>query len=265
MNGWRNRDSQNNYHSKMSRIIFTFIVLEILMISASFGQIADERGYIVSIGDSVPKFGLEFTDGTQTTMNDLRGNVVMLQFTASWCSVCRKEMPHIEKEIWRVYKNLGLVVIGIDRDEPVKTVRQFAKETQISYPLGLDPDADIFGLFSHKESGVTRNVIINPEGKIVFLTRLFDPEEFEKMIQVIHSELEKLVNQEQNHLEQEKLSLESQLTELDKSIQKKGNNKELQNTIQELKNNILEKVLRVKIEEEKLHLRKEKLREIKSS
>jgi len=129
----------------------------------------------------------------------------------------------------------------------------------------LDPDADIFGLFSHKESGVTRNVIINTEGKIVFLTRLFDPEEFKKMIQVIHSELEKLVNQEQNHLEQEKLSLESQLTELDKSIQKKGNNKELQNTIQELKNNILEKVLRVKIEEEKLHLRKEKLREIKSS
>ena len=244
---------------------FWSILFSLFLISIIHPQEPDERGYIVKIGDPCPDFKLEFSDGSYTSVNELQGKVIMLQFTASWCSVCRKEMPHIEKEIWRVYKNLGLVVIGIDRDEPVKTVRQFAKETQISYPLALDPDADIFGLFSHKESGVTRNVIINPEGKIVFLTRLFDPEEFEKMIQAIHSELENLVNQEQNHLEQEKLSLESQLTELDKSIQKKGNNKELQNTIQELKNNILEKVLRVKIEEEKLHLRKEKLREIKSS
>ena len=249
----------------MSRIIFTFIILEILMISASFGQIADERGYIVSIGDSVPKFGLEFTDGTQTTMNDLRGNVVMLQFTASWCSVCRNEMPHIEKEVWGVYKDLELVVIGIDRDEPVQTVRQFAKETQISYPLALDPGANIFGLFANKESGVTRNIIINPEGEIVFLTRLFDPEEFKKMIQVIHSELEKLVTKEQIHLEQEKLSLEDQLTELDNSIQEKDNDKELQNTIHEKRKNVSEKIRDIKKEEEKLRQREEKLREIKSS
>ena len=250
---------------KLYRTNFLSILFSLFLISIIHPQAPDERGYIVKIGDPCPDFKLEFADGSYTTVKELQGKVIMLQFTASWCSVCRNEMPHIEKEVWGVYKDLELVVIGIDRDEPVQTVRQFAKETQISYPLALDPDADIFGLFAHKESGVTRNVIINPEGKIVFLTRLFDPEEFEKMIQVIHSELEKLVNQEQNHLEQEKLSLESQLTELDKSIQKKGNNKELQNTIQELKNNILEKVLRVKIEEEKLHLRKEKLREIKSS
>ena len=244
---------------------FWSILFSLFLISIIHPQAPDERGYIVKIGDPCPDFKLEFPDGSYTSVNELQGKVIMLQFTASWCSVCRNEMPHIEKEIWGIYKDLGLVVIGIDRDEPVQTVRQFAKETQISYPLALDPGANIFGLFANKESGVTRNIIINPEGEIVFLTRLFDPEEFKKMIQVIHSELEKLVTQEQIHLEQEKLSLEGQLTELDNSIQEKNNNKELQNTINEQKKNVSKKIRDLKKEEEKLRQREEKLREIKSS
>ena len=250
---------------KLCLTYFWSILFSLFLISIIHPQAPDERGYIVKIGDPCPDFKLEFSDGSYTSVKELQGKVIMLQFTASWCSVCRNEMPHIEKEVWGVYKNLGLMVIGIDRDEPVQTVRKFAKETQISYPLALDPGANIFGLLAHKESGVTRNIIINPKGEIVFLTRLFDPEEFKKMIQVIHSELENLVAKEQIYLEQEKLSLEGQLTELDNSIQEKNNNKELQNTIHEQRKNIFEKIRDIKGEEEKLRQREEKLREIKSS
>ena len=52
----------------------------------------------------------------------------MLQFTASWCSVCRTEMPFIEKEIWQEKKDAGLLVIGIDRDEPVEKVLEVSKK-----------------------------------------------------------------------------------------------------------------------------------------
>jgi len=52
---------------------------------------------------------------------------------------------------------------------------------KVSYPLALDPGANIFGVFADKKSGVTRNVIIDKKGKIVFLTRLFEPKEFEAM------------------------------------------------------------------------------------
>ncbi len=244
---------------------FWSILFSLFLISIIHPQAPDERGYIVKIGDPCPDFKLEFSDGSFTTVKELQDKVIMFQFTASWCSVCRNEMPHIEKEVWGVYKDLGLVVIGIDRDEPVQTVRQFAKETQISYPLALDPGANIFGLFADKESGVTRNIIINPEGEIVFLTRLFDPEEFKKMIQVIHSELENLVTQEKIHMEQEKLSLEGQLTELDNSIQENDNDKGLKNTIHDQRKNLSEKIRDIKKEEEKLRQREEKLKEIKSS
>ncbi|MRR19334.1 redoxin domain-containing protein, partial [bacterium] len=84
-----------------------------------------------------------------------------------------------------------LVVIGIDRDEPEATVLKFKDEMKITYPLALDPGADIFGLFAEKAAGVTRNVIIDRNGKIIFLTRLFEREEFDKMKEVIFSELAK--------------------------------------------------------------------------
>jgi peroxiredoxin len=98
-------------------------------------------------------------------------------------------MPFIEKEIWIPCKNSGLAVIGVDRDEPLEKVLKFKKDIDISYPLALDPDADIFGLYAVKEAGVTRNVIIDRSGKIIFLTRLFDRQEFDRMKKVIFSEL----------------------------------------------------------------------------
>ena len=172
----------------------------LLSLTIAFSQTPDDRGYIVNVGDDSPSFVLDFPDGSQTSLADLKGQVTMLQFTASWCQVCREEMPQIEKKIWKVYKNLGLNVIGIDRDEPADVVTKFAKEAKVTYPLALDPGADIFALFADRNSGVTRNIILGPDGKIVFLTRLFEIQEFVDMKRIIHI---LLVDQ----LKEEKISL----------------------------------------------------------
>ena len=145
--------------------------------------------YLVKTGDQAPDFMINEAGGKSYKLSDLRGKVVMLQFTASWCSVCRQEMPFIEKEIWIPGKVSGLAVIGIDRDEPLEKVLKFKKDISVTYPLALDPGADIFGLFALKEAGVTRNIIIDRKGKIILLTRLFDREEFDRMKKVIFSEL----------------------------------------------------------------------------
>jgi peroxiredoxin len=145
----------------------------------------EDRGYLVKVGDQAPDdFDLILQDGTKTSLQALRGKIVVLQFTASWCSVCRKEMPHLE-QMWQTYKDKNVVLIGVDRDEPLETVKKFHKDMKITYPLALDPGADIFGRFAHKKSGVTRNVVIDATGKIVYLTRLYDEKEFADMVKVI--------------------------------------------------------------------------------
>lgn len=168
-----------------------FLTALIFISIISFGQekkVSDE-GYIVKVGDTAPDFTVHEAGGKTYKLSDLKGKVVMLQFTASWCSVCRTEMPLIEKEIWLEKKDAGLIVIGIDRDEPVDKVIGFKKDIKVTYPLALDPGADIFGLYAQKEAGVTRNVIIDRNGKIVFLTRLYKEDEFRNMKQRISSEL----------------------------------------------------------------------------
>lgn len=151
---------------------------------------ADSTGYIVRVGEMAPDFTITLTDGKQVTLSSLRGKVVMLQFTASWCGVCRKEMPFIEKDIWLKHKdNAGFALIGIDRDEPLDKVLAFAKSTGVTYPLGLDPGADIFAKYALREAGITRNVLIDREGKIVKLTRLYNEEEFASLVREINEML----------------------------------------------------------------------------
>lgn len=154
--------------------------------------IADSTGYIVKVGDMAPDFTITLTDGKQVSLSSLRGKVVMLQFTASWCGVCRKEMPFIEKDIWLKNKsNPDFALIGIDRDEPLEKVLAFAKSTGVTYPLGLDPGADIFAKYALIDAGITRNVLIDREGRIVKLTRLYNEEEFASVVNQIDAMLKK--------------------------------------------------------------------------
>lgn len=146
----------------------------------------DDAGYIVKVGDTAPDFEMELTNGGKVKLSDLRGKVVMLQFTASWCGVCRKEMPFIEKDIWLKHKdNKDFALYGVDRDEPLAKVTAFAKQTGVTYSLGLDPGADIFAKYADRKAGITRNVLIDRTGKIVMLTRLYNEEEFSSLCKKI--------------------------------------------------------------------------------
>lgn len=149
-------------------------------------DIPPEYGYLVKQGDSMPEFEFTLADGKTIDTGDLKGKVVMLQFTASWCSVCRKEMPHIESEIWQKHrKNNDFVLLGVDMDEPVEKVKKFATDMKITYPLALDPGAKIFYTFAAEGAGVTRNIIIDKKGKIAYMTRLYKEDEFNEMKEVI--------------------------------------------------------------------------------
>ncbi|MHB9140685.1 MAG: peroxiredoxin family protein [Paludibacter sp.] len=163
-----------------------FIILTLVLSFNMVAQTNDDRAYLVKVGDMAPDFSMKLTNGKTVKLSEQKGKVVMLQFTASWCSVCRREMPFIERDIWQKHKSdTNFVLMAVDRDEPLQTVRNFAKSIPISYPIGLDPKADIFALYALREAGITRNVIIDKTGKIVFLTRLYDEAEFKKMTEMI--------------------------------------------------------------------------------
>ena len=160
----------------MQKILCFFLTLSCLVFSQN------NRGYLVKIGDQAPNIDL---------LENYKGKVIMLQFTASWCSVCIKEMPFIEKEIWQKHEsNDDFILIGLAKDTPKhpqkqKEINLMRKKTGATYPIITDKESIIFNMFAEKKAGVTRNIIIDKNGEIAFLTRLFDRKEFNEMKKII--------------------------------------------------------------------------------
>jgi peroxiredoxin len=161
---------------------FKLVILLISIIGFSFSQNETNRGYKVKVGDKLPAMSLPMMNGETWTNKDFENKVVIIQFTGSWCSVCRKEMPHLEKRIWQAFKNQDVLLIGIDIKDKREKADAFIKKMEVTYPIAYDPDANIFSQFTLEGAGVTRNIVVNKKGEIVFLTRLFEEKEFEGMI-----------------------------------------------------------------------------------
>ena len=110
---------------KINRFLI-FLVLFLVVSEANSQHVEPaDRGYIVEVGDKAPDVTLRMTTGEILKLSDLRDKIVVLQFTASWCSVCRKEMPHLEKEVWQQLKDKDFLLIGVDYDEPLAKVDAF--------------------------------------------------------------------------------------------------------------------------------------------
>lgn len=151
-----------------------------------------EHEYLVKVGDMAPDFTLKYTNGNEFTLSALRGKVVMLQFTASWCGICRGEMPHIESRIWQPHKdNADFVLVGVDREEPREVVEEYTAKIGTTYPMLLDEKGDVFASYALRKSGITRNVLIDRDGRIVKLTRRFVEPEFNDLVATIDSLLSK--------------------------------------------------------------------------
>ena len=96
-------------------------------------------------------------------------------------------MPALEEKVWKQFKNEDFLLIGIDTKESIEKVNAFIDKIGVTYPIAYDINGKIFSEFTIKGAGVTRNIVINKNGEIIFLTRLYEEKEFNLMIQKIKS------------------------------------------------------------------------------
>src|SRR6266567_2550361 len=108
-------------------------------------------------------FTLTDLSGKAWTLKDLRGKVVLVNFWATWCPPCRKEMPDLET-LYRRFGPQGLVVLGISDEEATK-VKPFISQQKVTYPVLLDPGRTVNELFQIE--GIPKTFIYDREGKIV--------------------------------------------------------------------------------------------------
>jgi cytochrome c biogenesis protein CcmG, thiol:disulfide interchange protein DsbE len=115
-------------------------------------------------GRPAPAFQLEGLNGPAVDLHELRGQVVVLNFWASWCAECRVEQPALE-QTWQRFRDSGVVVVGVDFQDQTSDARRYLAETQTSYPVVYDRDSTTSLAYGLR--GVPETFLIDQTGQVV--------------------------------------------------------------------------------------------------
>jgi len=125
-------------------------------------ELVTEFGPQPLTGKPAPDFALTSLSGDEVTLSKLRGQVVLLDFWATWCPPCRVSMPHLEK-LRQEFGQKGLTVLGVTAED-ADTVEPFIREHSITFTILLDPDG--VAVRAYRVTGIPRSLIIDREGKV---------------------------------------------------------------------------------------------------
>jgi peroxiredoxin len=118
-------------------------------------------------GDTqAPAFTLQSVDGKTVTLAQFKGDVVMINFWASWCGPCRQEMPLLD-DIYKQYKDMGFVLIGVNVEPDAHNANAWLAKTPVSYPILSDPKSAVSQLYQVQAMPTT--VIIDRQGVVRYM------------------------------------------------------------------------------------------------
>lgn len=138
-------------------------------------------------GDKAPDFTIKTLDGKVFSTKELKGKTIYINFFATWCGPCMKEIPHVEKEIWQGIKNENFAMIAIGREHTVKEMEKFKTDKKLTMPIAADTKREVYSLFAPQN--IPRNIIISKDGIVLWNKHGFEQDEFNEMIELIKKEL----------------------------------------------------------------------------
>ncbi len=182
----------------MKKTILLLTILLIGLYSCNYKEKKAEKEYnldiikstLTEVGQAVPEFSFITLNNDTIDINDFKGKVVFMNFFATSCPVCMKELPYIENEIWAKYKdNESFELIIFGREHVADEMIAFKEKTGYTFNIVPDSGRKIYSLFAEKY--IPRNFVLNREGNIIYQVTGFTDEEFVKLKEVLETELNK--------------------------------------------------------------------------
>jgi thiol-disulfide isomerase/thioredoxin len=139
--------------------VMAFVVVALTCLSARYASAADD----VKLA---PDFTLKSNSGDNVRLQEQRGNVVLVNFWASWCGPCREEMPHLEA-LQQDYQDLGFTILAVNVDENPAKANLLLDDIAVSFPILFDQDDNTSKLYDVRAMPTT--VIVDRDGKQRFV------------------------------------------------------------------------------------------------
>ncbi|HLR71224.1 MAG TPA: thiol-disulfide oxidoreductase ResA [Pseudogracilibacillus sp.] len=153
---------------KKKRFIFRSIILAVLLSAIVFALVTNlnKDNDVYNVGDMAPDFELvQINDNNELEkirLSDLEGKGVMLNFWATYCKPCEKEMPYMES-LYPEYDDIEIVAVSLDASDLV--IQQFIDKYDLTFPVVHDTNSDVMDLYN--VGPIPSTFFINPEGEIV--------------------------------------------------------------------------------------------------
>ncbi|MBN1463303.1 MAG: TlpA family protein disulfide reductase [Paludibacteraceae bacterium] len=166
---------------KLILLTLTFVALQLVH--------SADKYTLLQNGQEAPNFTFQ-KDTTTMNFFDYKGKVVLVNFFATWCPPCKKELPLIKSDIWDKHKNnsdFELMIVG--REHSPAQLRKFKAERGYDFSFYADKNKKIFESFA--KDIIPRSYVIDKNGIIVYQALGFNEEEFKKMVMVVDSLLAK--------------------------------------------------------------------------
>ena len=123
-------------------------------------------------GEEAPDFALKSMDGRNLRLSEYRGDVVMLNFWASWCGSCRQAIPELD-DMFETYRSAGFTLLGVNIDDHVGRAEDVVRDLGVSFPVLLDHQKKVSKLYDVRSMPVT--MLIDRNGVVRFVNKGYRP------------------------------------------------------------------------------------------
>ncbi len=135
-------------------------------------------------GQLAPDFALKSSSGENLRLSEYRGNVVMINFWATWCGPCRQEMPLLD-ELYVRYERVGFSLLGVNIDDDSRRAMQMIEELGVSFPVLFDARKEVSRLYEVEAMPVT--VLVDRAGNVRYVHHGYKPGYEDKYLDQIRS------------------------------------------------------------------------------
>lgn len=165
-----------------------FFLISLLAVLALGTKAQNSNDDIVKVGDAMPSFSIISDNGNVIKSSQFKGKVVLINFFATWCPPCQKELAAVQQTLWPKYKNNGkFVMLVIGREHSDKELATYNEKKGFVFPLYPDKNRKIYSSFA--KSLIPRSYLIDKSGKVIYAGKGYTDKEFTELMEKIEKTL----------------------------------------------------------------------------